>query len=231
MLSHLSTDTLIAPVVMDHRGNLAFIQRTGFLPFPPSLVEWAPCMPQDTTISGPAGYISLDRPTEVTIIPPGYTFTPAGGSPYIAFSPIHSSSASMLCPLPPTLTSIGDCRVIPVSVSPSGCYHAPDSFLCRRIYYIYDTPRGAVRGGHSHIDEHRLLIALTGSMRVVVTDYLSSSAFHLNSPAEALYVPPGIWREIDSFDAGSVCLALSSTEYDPADYVRDFATFASLKQL
>lgn len=231
MLNRSSITILDVPVVHDHRGNLAYLQRSGFLPFEPTVVEWGISSDAVAGFSGPAGFVSLREPDKVALIPAGSGFTPRVDAPFIAFAPGPLPSTPLICSLPHHLTTADHCSLIPIPSTSPGCFRAPGSFPCRRIYYIYDTPGGAVRGGHSHIDEHRLLIALTGAMRVVVTDSVTTRAFTLTSPAEALYIPPGIWREIDSFEAGSVCLALSSTEYDEADYVRDSATFTSLKQL
>lgn len=231
MLNFSAPALVDAPVVCDHRGDLAYLQRSGFLPFEPSAVEWGISSRALPDITGPAGFVSLLHPDKVTLIPRGAHFTPSVDAPYIAFSPAASATPAEICDRPHTLTTVDHCHTLEVSSIAPGRFRAPASFPCRRIYYIYRTPAGAVRGGHSHIAEHRLLVALTGSMRVVVTDSVATRSFLLTSPAQALYIPPGIWREIDSFEAGAVCLALSSTEYDPADYVRSFATFTSLKQL
>ena len=231
MLYTRHPSTLSVPVVRDHRGHLAYIQQSGFLPFVPSDVRWAASGASSEAVSGPAGFISLDNPEKLHISPSGERLPAVGNGPFITLRPEAAPQPHILCATSHSLTTSTICRRISAPEVAPGWFGTPPGFPCRRIYYIYDTPAGAVRGGHSHLAEHRLLIALKGHMRVVVTDSMTTLSFQLSSPAEALYIPPGIWREIDSFEAGSVCLALSSTEYDPDDYVRDFSMFKSLKRL
>jgi dTDP-4-dehydrorhamnose 3,5-epimerase-like enzyme len=101
-------------------------------------------------------------------------------------------------------------------------------FDIKRVYYLYDVPGGAERGGHGHKGLHQLLIAMSGSFDVVVDDGLSPSRrFHLNRSYYGLYIPPMIWREIDNFSSGSVCMVLASEVYDEADYYRDRDEFVA----
>lgn len=104
-------------------------------------------------------------------------------------------------------------------------------FPVRRIYYLYATPSGATRGGHSHFAEHRLLLPLAGSFRTLLDDGHRRRAVTLTSPGEALYIPPGIWRELDRFAPGTICMAMSSTDYDAADYVRSRRRFEALSRI
>ena len=92
-------------------------------------------------------------------------------------------------------------------------------------YYLYDVPGGAERGGHAHKGLHQLIIAMSGSFDIVLDDGLEKKRFHLNRSYYGLYVCPMIWREMDNFSSGSVCLVLASQLYDSADYYRDYAEF------
>jgi hypothetical protein len=101
--------------------------------------------------------------------------------------------------------------------------HIP--FAIRRVYYLYDVPGGAERGGHAHIGLHQLIIAMSGSFDVVLDDGTRRERFHLNRSYFGLYVCPMIWRELDNFSSGSVCMVLASNLYDEADYYRDYQAF------
>jgi len=100
-------------------------------------------------------------------------------------------------------------------------------FEIRRVYYLYDVPGGSSRGGHAHKALRQLIIALSGSFDVLLDDGQEKKTFHLNRSFEGLYVCPMIWRELDNFSSGSVCMVLASNRYDEADYYRDYATFVS----
>ena len=101
--------------------------------------------------------------------------------------------------------------------------HVP--FSVERVYYLYDVPGGAVRGGHAHKDLHQFIIAANGSFDVVIGDGQAQQRFHLNRSYYGLYVPPMHWRELDNFSSGSVCLVLASALYDEKDYIRDYAEY------
>jgi len=98
-------------------------------------------------------------------------------------------------------------------------------FDIRRVYYLYDIPGGAERGGHAHRRLQQLLIAIAGSFDVVVDDGRKRQRYHLNRSYFGLYLPPMTWRELDNFSSGSVCLVLASDPYDEADYYRDYQTY------
>jgi dTDP-4-dehydrorhamnose 3,5-epimerase-like enzyme len=104
-----------------------------------------------------------------------------------------------------------------------GTHHIP--FGIKRVYYLYDVPGGETRGGHAHRGLEQFLISASGSFDVVLDDGASRKRFNLNRSYYGLYIPPGIWRELENFSSGSVCLVLASEFYEPEDYIRDYSTF------
>lgn len=103
-------------------------------------------------------------------------------------------------------------------------------FEFKRVYYLFDVPSSAYRGGHSHIVQQELLIALSGSFEVVVQDGLIKKSFVLNKPNVGLLIPTAIWRELQNFSSGAVCLVLASDVFEEADYIRDFDAFLESKK-
>ncbi|MBE0597721.1 MAG: WxcM-like domain-containing protein [Desulfuromonadales bacterium] len=106
-----------------------------------------------------------------------------------------------------------------------GGQHIP--FPIQRVYYLYDVPGGAERGGHAHKALHQLIIAMSGSFDVVLDDGKEKKRIHLNRSYYGLYVCPMIWRELDNFSSGSVCMVLASNLYDEADYYRNYGDYIS----
>lgn len=104
-----------------------------------------------------------------------------------------------------------------------GNQHIP--FDIKRVYYTYDVPGGSDRGAHAHKRLHQLIIAMSGSFDVVLDDGFEKKRFHLNRSYFGLYVCPMMWRELDNFSSGSVCLVLASELFDPDDYYRDYELF------
>lgn len=104
-----------------------------------------------------------------------------------------------------------------------GTVHVP--FDIQRVYYLYDVPGGGERGGHAHKELHQLIIAMSGSFDVVLDDGRDKKRVHLNRSYAGLYVCPMIWRELDNFSSGSVCMVLASNRYSESDYYRDYAEF------
>jgi dTDP-4-dehydrorhamnose 3,5-epimerase-like enzyme len=104
-----------------------------------------------------------------------------------------------------------------------GTRHVP--FEIKRVYYLYDVPGGAERGGHAHKGLQQLIIAMSGSFDVVLDDGRKKKRIHLNRSYYGLYVCPMIWREMDNCSSGAVCLVLASNLYDEADYYRDYQDF------
>lgn len=103
-------------------------------------------------------------------------------------------------------------------------------FDIHRVYYLYDVPGGESRGGHAHKELHQLIIAASGSFNVKLNDGKVSRTFILNRPYQGLLVVPGIWRELDDFSSGSVCLVLASLPFDEKDYIRDYNIFVNFKK-
>jgi dTDP-4-dehydrorhamnose 3,5-epimerase-like enzyme len=103
-------------------------------------------------------------------------------------------------------------------------------FEFKRVYYLYDVPSAAERGGHSHLKQKEFLIALSGSFDVVLNDGMQQQTVTLNKPFEGLLIHEGIWRELNNFSSGSVCLVIASAVFDEDDYIRDFDEFVVYKQ-
>jgi glyoxylate utilization-related uncharacterized protein len=104
-----------------------------------------------------------------------------------------------------------------------GQQHVP--FDIQRVYYLYDVPGGASRAGHAHKELQQVLIAMSGSFDVELDDGREQRKFQLNRSYYGLYIPPMVWRKIDNFSSGSVCMALASLPYDEADYYRNYQDF------
>jgi len=131
--------------------------------------------------------------------------------------------------------SLADCRIIdlPKITDARGNLtfiesgrHIP--FEIRRTYYLYDVPGGSSRAAHAHRELHQLMIAMAGSFDVTLDDGHEKKKFHLNRSYYGLYIPPMIWRDLDNFSSGSVCMVLASDFYDEAEYIRDYGEFHSL---
>jgi hypothetical protein len=128
--------------------------------------------------------------------------------------------------------SVEDCRLIELPKITDhrgnltfieGGRHAP--FDIKRVYYLYDIPGGAYRAGHAHKQLNQMFIAMSGSFDVNLDDGFSRKKFHLNRSYLGLYVPSLIWRDIDNFSSGAVCMVLASAPFDEADYYRRYEDF------
>jgi hypothetical protein len=104
-------------------------------------------------------------------------------------------------------------------------YHIP--FKLERVYYLYDIPGGSDRGGHAHKDLHQVVIAIAGSFDIHLDDGINSKTYHLNRSYVGLYICPMIWRKLDNFSSGAVCLVLASHRYEETDYFRNYEEFVS----
>lgn len=101
--------------------------------------------------------------------------------------------------------------------------HVP--FEIKRVYYLYDVPGGATRAAHGHRSLHQLMIAMSGSFDVTLDDGREKKLFHLNRSYFGLYIPPVMWRDLDNFSSGAVCMVLASDYYDENDYFRNYDNF------
>lgn len=128
--------------------------------------------------------------------------------------------------------SLSHCRVIelPKISDPrgnlsfiEGGQHIP--FNIKRVYYLYDVPGGSDRGAHAHKNLHQFIIAMSGSFDVVIDDGKEKKRFHLNRSYYGLYMCPMMWRDLDNFSSGAVCVVLASERYDVSDYIRDYDAF------
>ena len=102
-------------------------------------------------------------------------------------------------------------------------------FSVKRVYYLYDVPGGESRGSHAHKDLSQLIIAASGSFRVTIDDGKFKRSFFLNRPYQGLYVKPGMWRDLDDFSSGAVCMVLASEVYQAEDYIRDYDEFIKFR--
>ena len=102
-------------------------------------------------------------------------------------------------------------------------------YTVQRVYYLYDVPSGAYRGGHAHKEQQEFLIALSGSFEVILDDAKFKKTVSLNKPNKGLLIPAGIWRELENFSSGAVCLVLSSGKFLESDYIREYEDFKLFK--
>jgi len=107
-------------------------------------------------------------------------------------------------------------------------HHIP--FKINRTYWIFDVPGGQVRGGHSFMIQEEFIIAISGSFDLVVNDGLDSHTYSLNRSYHGIYIPAGIWRQMENFSTNSVAVVLSSTTFDPNDYIREYDDFLNFKK-
>lgn len=103
-------------------------------------------------------------------------------------------------------------------------------FSIKRVYYLYDVPFNGERGGHAHKDLFQVLIALNGSFELLLDDGSNTKKILLDSPNIGLYIPNGIWREMNNFSKNSVCLVLASEDYDENDYIRNYQDFKEMSR-
>jgi hypothetical protein len=133
-------------------------------------------------------------------------------------------------------SSVDDCRLIELprisraegTITPVESGVIP--FDVARIYYLYDVPGGAERGGHGHRELQQLIVAIMGAFTVVVDDGERTRTFTLNRGYHGLYVPRQMWRDVSAFSSGGICLVLASLEYSEDDYIRDYDDFLAFKR-
>ena len=121
----------------------------------------------------------------------------------------------------PTITDVrGNLAIIEKETIP---------YKIKRVYYLFYVPSNSYRGGHAHKEQSAFLVALSGSFNVILDDGFSKKNFFLNNPNKGLLVPTWIWRELEDFSSGAVCLVLSSGEFSEDDYIREYNEFKTLK--
>ncbi len=155
-----------------------------------------------------------------------------------SFSPLEKKNAEAIPPILPYQQSrLADaCRTmaLPKVHNRAGNLTSMNNrvevpFDTRRVYYLYDIPCGEQRGGHAHRQLGQILVAVSGSFSVTLDDGHEQRTIFLNSPFQALYIGPGIWRTLENFSSGAVCLVLASHEYDEDDYIREYDQFLECK--
>jgi dTDP-4-dehydrorhamnose 3,5-epimerase-like enzyme len=133
------------------------------------------------------------------------------------------------------MSTIQDCKLlnIPKIEDPRGNLSVIENnvipFEIKRVYYLYDIPSGAERGGHSHKEQQEFLVALSGSFDVILNDGKEEKIFTLNKPFEGLLITNKIWRELKNFSSGAVCLVIASDVFSEEDYIREFHDFLATK--
>lgn len=133
------------------------------------------------------------------------------------------------------MSTIQDCKIlsIPKIEDPRGNLSVIENdvipFVIKRVYYLYDVPSGAERGGHSHKEQYEFLVALSGSFDVILNDGNQQKTVTLNKPFEGLLITNGIWRELKNFSSGAVCLVIASDVFLEDDYIREFEDFLVTK--
>lgn len=134
------------------------------------------------------------------------------------------------------MTSIDDCKIIELpkvsarqgNITPvEGIKTIP--FDIRRVYYLYDVPGGETRGGHAHKGLQQLIVSVMGSFDVILDDGRQRKTVSLNRAYYGLYIPPMIWRELENFSSGGICLVLASQLYGEDDYIREYDQFLKEK--
>jgi hypothetical protein len=133
-------------------------------------------------------------------------------------------------------TSIIDCKILDLSQIITEAGHITSisnnvniPFETKRIYYLYDVPNRADRGGHAHKDLNQLVVAISGSFDIELFDGFNSIKYTLNQPDQGLLIVPGIWRILNNFSGGGVCLVLASDLYSHDDYIRSLEIFKAMK--
>jgi dTDP-4-dehydrorhamnose 3,5-epimerase-like enzyme len=129
---------------------------------------------------------------------------------------MHQSKEVELIEIPKIYDERGSLAVIEKETIP---------FAIKRVFYLFDVPYDSYRGGHANKEQQSVLIALSGSFEVLVDDGKTRRKIMLNKPTQGLYIPNNIWREMENFSSGSVCLVLASTNYNEAEYIRDYNDF------
>ena len=133
--------------------------------------------------------------------------------------------------------TVSDCHLVNLSKIPSlkGNITVVENeknitFKIKRIYYLYDVPSGISRGGHAHYQLEQYIVAASGSFDVFLDDGMNKKRYFLNNPNTALHIVPGLWRSLENFSSGSICMVLASMTYDESDYIRNYNDFIKEKK-
>lgn len=134
------------------------------------------------------------------------------------------------------LSAVYDCSIVELKKSQNRAgnitiveSNSSIPFAIKRVYYLYDVPAEEERGGHGHKELYQLIVAPSGSFTITLNDGKTKRSFDLNNPNLGLLVIPGIWRELNNFSSGAVCLVLASMEYSEEDYIRSYDDFVKYK--
>jgi len=244
------------PRVNDPRGNLSFVQYPGALPFVTGEVRWFYDIPADG-VDGFENRTDCDRvivalsgAVEVEIdgctarLDRAYRGVYVPASKSARFSNFVTNSVVMVISAgtaanaepvadPHPTSTLDEVRIVDLGRdtfcggSSTGLVNNGD-FDVRRVFYLYDVPADSERGGHSHYQARELIVAAAGAFDVVLDDGKYRRTYHLDRPYQALYVPRGLWRELNHFSGGAVCLVLTTELFAEADYVRDYDRFINL---
>jgi hypothetical protein len=135
------------------------------------------------------------------------------------------------------ISRVKDCRIVdlPIVQTESGSITSLNNsidipFNIKRVYYLYDVPNQADRGAHAHKELQQLIVAVSGSFTITLFDGFENMTFILNQPNQGLLLVPGIWRELNGFSGGGICLVLASHEYQESDYIRDYHDYLEFKK-
>ena len=211
------------PFFSDDRGKITFIEEHRDIPFAIGNVDWRL---DSETIAGEAFVIVLTG--NVRLTSENRTFMLDSNSTGLYIPPRlnvyiseKSDNATLLILRPEKFEPANDLRPV------AGTQFV--SFDIKRIYYISDVPAGKIRGNHAHKSLAQLLVAINGSLEVTLDDGSSKNTYTLDSPNQAIYIEPGLWRTVEKFSPGTICLVVSSELYDESDYIRDYDRYIAGK--
>lgn len=211
------------PSFSDDRGKITFIEEHRDIPFAIGNVDWRL---DSETIAGEAFVIVLTG--NVRLTSENRTFMLDSNSTGLYIPPRlnvniseKSDKVTLLILRPEKFEPANDLRPV------AGTQFV--SFDIKRIYYISDVPAGKIRGNHAHKSLAQLLVAINGSLEVTLDDGSSKNTYTLDSPNQAIYIEPGLWRTVEKFSPGAICLVVSSELYDESDYIRDYDRYIAGK--
>ena len=239
------------PKFTDPRGNLSFVEQNNHIPFEIKRTYWIYDVPGGENRGGHA-FINTEE--FIVALSGGFDITVDDGSQKKSFTLNRSyyalyipkglwremgnfSTNSLALEFASTKYNVFDCSIVELDKHHSkrkGNLTVVENedtlpFNVKRVYYLYDVPGGEERGSHAHRDLSQLIIAASGSFRVTIDDGKCKRSFFLNRPYQGLYVRPGLWRNLDDFSSGAVCMVLASDVYKKTDYIRDYEDFLEFR--